>query len=92
MTYEWITWALQGLIAAVLGTIWKQLQIANKSIVETNASIATLHLDVASNYVKSIEMERVRARLHEIENWRAGVIAERELLRTQHNQRLKTPI
>lgn len=82
-SYEWITWALQALIAAVLATIWKQLQLATRSIVETNGAIAGLHLEVTRDYVKITEWERVRARLHDIENWRAGILAERELLRDQ---------
>lgn len=80
---DWITWALQALIVAVLGTIWKQIQTANRSIIEANLALTNLRLEVTEKYVKITEWERVRARLHDMENKWAGLIAERELLKMQ---------
>lgn len=78
---QWITWALQGLIATTLMTIWKQLQLANKSIEE-------LRLLVVGDYVKTaqyvVDYERIRQRVHVLENWkiRQEALTEQALART----------
>jgi hypothetical protein len=63
MPGEWVTWALQGLIAVVLIRIWSQLDRAT-------AAIAALAILVADQYVTKLEWARewgiVRDRLHDL--------------------------
>lgn len=75
MELQWITWALQGLIALVLIVILRKID-------ENEKSVIALTLALAKHYVHKDDWERVRVRLHEVENYIAGEKAIKALRAT----------
>lgn len=84
---QWITWALQGLIAAVLGVIWGQLSAATKAIAELATEIARNYMPRAE-CVELIhgmkaewasEVSRMRDNLHDVRNMAITLKAKEDL-------------
>lgn len=73
---QWVTWGLQALIGLVLTRLWNQLDRNTRAVSEIN-------LEIHKAFATKTEWEQVRARLHDLENYVAGLRAIDELKKVQ---------
>lgn len=79
MNEQWVTWALQGLIAFVLGKLWGQLDTVTKDLAE-------LKTQIAGDTISKVDWKEMRDRMHTVEGYIAG---RREIEKAQREGTLE---